>query len=139
MMNYIFSFKIHFWFIRIRKGSQVDFGTYFGGNRLDFLPISTNSNLYLLEESSLSLGRLFYTAPWLYKIWRPWNVGLTSFWGSFLIFCKLVLTFYFWHIWSIISWSRYCVVKDIKLKTEDKHKVRFWVLYATVLYERHFL
>jgi hypothetical protein len=43
-MNYIFNVKIHFWYIRIRKGSQVDFGTYFGGNRLDFLHISTNSN-----------------------------------------------------------------------------------------------
>jgi hypothetical protein len=39
-MNYVFSFKIHFWYIRIRKGGQVGFGTYFGGNKLDFLHIS---------------------------------------------------------------------------------------------------
>jgi hypothetical protein len=36
-MNYLFSFKINFW---IRKGGQVGFGTYFGGNKLDFLHIS---------------------------------------------------------------------------------------------------
>jgi hypothetical protein len=43
-MNYVFNFKIHFLCIRIRKGSQVGFGTYFGGNKLDFFHISTNSN-----------------------------------------------------------------------------------------------
>ena len=130
MMNYIFSFKIHFWCIRIRKGSQVDFGTYFGGNRLDFLHTSTNSNLYLLEESSLSLGRLFCTTQWLYKIWRPWNLGLTSFSGSFCIFCKLNFDFlslaYLIHAFRISK--LHC--KAIKLKIEDELRVRLWRLFS---------
>jgi hypothetical protein len=67
-MNYIFSFKIHFWCIRIRKGSQVGFGTYFGGNKLGFFAHLSKFEFYLLEESSISLGRLFCTAQGLYKI-----------------------------------------------------------------------
>jgi hypothetical protein len=56
MMNYVFSFKIHFWNIRIRKGGQVGFGTYFGGNKLDFLLISANSNCISWESHQLALG-----------------------------------------------------------------------------------
>jgi type 1 glutamine amidotransferase len=55
-MNYIFSFKIHFWCIRIRKGSQIGFGTYFGGNRLDFFCTSQQIQI-------VSLGRVI-TQPW---------------------------------------------------------------------------
>jgi hypothetical protein len=45
----------HFWYLLQRQKIRV------------FAHLN-KSELYLLEESSLSLGRLFYTAPGLYKI-----------------------------------------------------------------------
>ena len=137
MMNDIFSFKIHFWYMRISKGSQVGFGTYFGGNKLRFLHISTNSNFISWKSHQLALEgySALHKDSTRSKDHEMWD------WPHFedhSLSCKIVLTFYFRHIWSINSGSRYCVVKAINMKTEDEHKIRFWVLYSTVLYERLF-
>jgi hypothetical protein len=50
-----------------RRGVSNVFGTFNKGKKSGCLLTSTYSNLYLLEESSLSLGRLSCTAPLLYK------------------------------------------------------------------------
>jgi hypothetical protein len=50
-----------------RKGVSKVFDTFEKGRKIGCLLTSTDLNLYLIEESSPSLGRLFCTAPLLYK------------------------------------------------------------------------
>ena len=88
MLNYRVRSKIHFWCKRVRRGTQVGFGTYFGGNKLGFFAQLSKFEFYLSEESSNSLGRLVCTAQGLSYLWRPSYVELTSSWGSFLICCN---------------------------------------------------
>ena len=133
MLNYRVRFKIHFWCIRIRKGIQVGFGTYFGGNKLGFLYNSANLNSisWKSHQSALEGYSALHKDSTRFEDHEMWN------WPHFEDY-SLCFSIKFW----LSIFSAYLIhafrisklhCKAIKLKVEEELRVRFWILYLTVI------
>ena len=124
LLNYQIRSNSYFWWIRERRGVLIKFGTFFKGKNIGILAHLNKFKFYLLEESTVSLGRLFYTSPTINRDKSGIGLILRKHPTSFATDFDLLFLVDLIHVFRILK----PLCNAINIRIEDEPRVRFWVI-----------